>query len=234
MDSILGGFVKAFELITSLDRELLEILFMSFRVSGGALVIASILGVSTGALIALKRFPFRNTLISVLHACMGLPSVLVGLLLYLVLSRSGPLGFMALLYTPSAMTIAQVILAFPIIASLSYAAIVCVDPVIRLTAQTLGATPFQVTKAVVYEARFGIISASVAGFGRAVSEVGAVLIVGGNIAGFTRVMTTTIALETDKGNFALALAIGMILLLISVMLNIATFRIQRKTAGWWV
>jgi tungstate transport system permease protein len=229
MDSIWEGFAKAFALIVSLDQELLEILLMSLRVSGGALVIASLLGVAAGAVTALQRFPLRDTLVGVLHACMGLPSVLVGLLLYLLLSRSGPLGFLALLYTPSAMTIAQVILAFPIIASLSHAAIVGVDPIIRQTAQTLGATPVQVAAAVVHEARYGIMSAILAGFGRAISEVGAVLIVGGNIAGFTRVMTTTIALETDKGNFELALAIGIILLAVAMLLNIALYRIQRRT-----
>jgi tungstate transport system permease protein len=229
MDSIWEGFARAVALIWSLDGELLAILMMSLKVSGSALVIASVLGISMGTLTALRRFPFRDTLITVLHSCMGLPSVLVGLLLYLILSRSGPLGFMALLYTPSAMIIAQVILAFPIIASLSHSAVVSVDPLIRQTARTLGATPFQAAKAVVHEARFGIMSAMVAGFGRAISEVGAVLIVGGNIAGFTRVMTTTIALETDKGNFALALAIGIILLSVSVCINLAFYRIQRRT-----
>jgi tungstate transport system permease protein len=229
MDSIWEGFARAFALILSLNRELLDILLMSLRVSGSALVIASVFGISVGAVTALRRFPFRDTVIVVLHACMGLPSVLVGLLLYLILSRSGPLGFMALLYTPSAMIFAQVILAFPIIASLSHSAIISVDPLIKQTARTLGATPLQAAKAVVHEARFGIMSAAVAGFGRAISEVGAVLIVGGNIAGFTRVMTTTIALETDKGNFALALAIGIILLSVSVCINLAFYRIQRKT-----
>jgi tungstate transport system permease protein len=229
MDSIWEGFARAIALIWALDRELLEILLMSLRVSGSALVIASIFGISVGALTALGRFPFRDTIVAVLNACMGLPSVLVGLLLYLILSRSGPLGFLALLYTPHAMTLAQVILAFPIIASLSHSAIVGVDPVIRQTARTLGATPYQAAKAVVHEARYGIMSAAVAGFGRAISEVGAVLIVGGNIAGFTRVMTTTIALETDKGNFELALAIGIILLTVSICLNLALYRIQRRT-----
>lgn len=230
MNSILDGFVRAFSLIITLDPELLNILFMSLRVSGSALIIASVLGVSVGAVAGLRRFTCRDTLVTVLHALMGLPSVLVGLMLYLILSRSGPLGFMALLYAPPAMIIAQTVLAFPIIASLSHAAIVSVDPIIRQTAQTLGATPFQVTKAVVHEARFGIMSAAVAGFGRAISEVGAVLIVGGNIAGYTRVMTTTIAMETDKGNFELALAVGIILLAVSFCINLALYRIQRRTA----
>jgi tungstate transport system permease protein len=231
MDSILDGFIKAFSLITRLDQELFGILWMSFKVSGSALIIASVLGIAVGAITGLRRFAGRNALISVLHAFMGLPSVLVGLFLYLVLSRSGPLGFLALLYTPPAMILAQVVLAFPIIASLSHAAIVSVDPIIQQTAQTLGATRFQVTSAVLHEARFGIMSAAVAGFGRAISEVGAVLIVGGNIAGFTRVMTTTIALETDKGNFELAMAVGIILLAISICLNMALYHFQRKTAS---
>jgi tungstate transport system permease protein len=230
MDSICDGFVRAFYLIIALDPELLNILFMSLRVSGSALIIAAILGIAVGAVTALRRFPFRDSLIAVLHACMGLPSVLVGLLLYLMLSRSGPFGFMALLYTPLAMIIAQVILAFPIIASLSHSAITGVDPLIRQTARTLGATPLQETATVVREARFGIFSATVAGFGRAISEVGAVLLVGGNIAGFTRVMTTTIALETDKGNFELAMAIGIILLAVSITINIMLYRIQTFTA----
>jgi tungstate transport system permease protein len=230
MESIHEGFTKAFYLIIALDPELLTILFMSLRVSGSALIIAAILGIIVGAITALRTFRFRDSLISVLHACMGLPSVLVGLLLYLILSRSGPLGFLALLYTPSAMIIAQVVLAFPIIASLSHSAIAAVDPLIRQTARTLGATPLQETAAVVHEARFGIFSAAIAGFGRAISEVGAVLLVGGNIAGFTRVMTTTIALETDKGNFELAMAIGIVLLAVSLTINIALYRIQRRTA----
>jgi tungstate transport system permease protein len=230
MESIYEGFVKAFYLIIALDPELLDILFMSLRVSGSAIIIATILGIAVGAVTALKRFPLRDSLISVLHAFMGLPSVLVGLFLYLILSRSGPLGFMALLYTPSAMIMAQIILAFPIIASLSHSAISSVDPLIRQTARTLGATQLQETAAVLHEARFGLFSAAVAGFGRAISEVGAVLLVGGNIAGFTRVMTTTIALETDKGNFELAMAIGIILLAVSLSINIALYRIQRRTA----
>jgi tungstate transport system permease protein len=230
MESIQEGFIKAFYLIIALDPELLNILFMSLRVSGSALIIAAILGLIVGAITALRTFHFRDSLLSVLHACMGLPSVLVGLFLYLILSRSGPLGFLALLYTPSAMIIAQVVLAFPIIASLSHSAIAAVDPLIRQTARTLGATPLQETAAVVHEARFGIFSAAIAGFGRAISEVGAVLLVGGNIAGFTRVMTTTIALETDKGNFELAMAIGIILLAVSLTINIALYRIQRRTA----
>jgi len=159
---------------------------------------------------------------------MGLPPVVVGLFVYLLLSRSGPFGFMALLYTPIAMIIAQTILAFPIVTSLSHSAIISVDPIIKQASMTLGATPFQVALTIIREARYGIMSAIIAAFGRVMAEVGAILIVGGNIAGFTRVMTTTIALETDKGNFELALALGIILLSISLGINSALHLIQKK------
>ena len=159
---------------------------------------------------------------------MGLPPVVVGLFLYLILSRSGPLGFMGLLYTPWAMVLAQTILAFPIVASLCHAAIVGVNPLIREAARTLGATPIQVSIAVIREARFGILSGIIAALGRVLAEVGAILMVGGNIAGYTRVMTTTIALETDKGNFELALALGIILLSISLLINFALRLIQKR------
>ena len=144
-----------------------------------------------------------------------------------MLSRSGPLGFIGLLYTPAAMVVAQSILAFPIVASLSQAAIAGVDPIIRQAAVTLGATPFQESLAVVREARYAIVAGILAGLGRVMAEVGAIIIVGGNIAGYTRVMTTTIALETDKGNFELAIALGIILLAISFSITVALRFFQR-------
>jgi tungstate transport system permease protein len=210
------------------NPELLEIVFLSLKVSGIALVIATAGGLPLGALIGLKRFPGRGVIISLTNTFMGLPPVVAGLFLYLVLSRSGPMGFMGLLYTPSAMIMAQAILAFPIIVSLSHSAIVSVDPVIRQAALSLGATHLQVTAAVIQEARYGILSGIVAAFGRVMAEVGAILIVGGNIAGYTRVMTTTIALETDKGTFELALALGVVLLVISLVINTALHSIQKK------
>jgi tungstate transport system permease protein len=176
----------------------------------------------------LKKFPFRGVLISLMNTFMGLPPVVVGLFVYLILSRSGPLGFMGLLYSPSAMVIAQCILAFPIVASLSHAAILHVAPIIRQASMTLGATPFQVTLNIMREARYGIMSGVIAAFGRVMAEVGAILIVGGNIAGYTRVMTTTIALETDKGNFELAIALGIILLSLSLVINMFLYVIQKK------
>lgn len=228
MDSIIEGFRKALSLILSLDPELLSIIFLSLEVSGTALIIATVLGLPVGALTGLKRFPGRGFIISLLNTFMGLPPVVVGLFLYLLLSRRGPLGFMALLYTPSAMIIAQCILAFPIVAALSHSAIVKVEPLIKQASQTLGATPFQVTTAVVREARYGIMSGIIAALGRVMAEVGAILIVGGNIAGYTRVITTTIALETDKGNFELALALGIILLILSFIINLFLFIVQKR------
>jgi len=234
LSALTEAFGKAISLVLHLDRELLGIIALSLKVSGTALVFATLIGLPVSALLGFRKFPLRSLVISILNTFMGLPPVVVGLFVYLLLSRSGPLGFMSLLYTPSAMIIAQTILAFPIVASMSHAAIMGVDPVIGTAARTLGATPFQVTLTVLNEARYGIMAAVIAGLGRVMAEVGAILIVGGNIAGFTRVMTTTIALETDKGNFELALALGIILLLISLVINGLLHIVQRmgmKGAG---
>lgn len=232
MTSILESFSKALSLILAFDKDLLGIIFLSIKVSGTALVIATLIGLPLSALLAFKKVPLKGLLLSILNTFMGLPPVVVGLFVYLLLSRSGPLGFFSLLYTSSAMIIAQTILAFPIVASLSHSAIVGVDPIIRQASMTLGATPFQVSVTIIKEARYGIMSGVIAAFGRVMAEVGAILIVGGNIAGYTRVMTTTIALETDKGNFELALALGIILLSISMLINFVLHMIQKKgTAG---
>ncbi len=230
MHSISEGFIKAISLIFSLDAELLRIIFLSLKVSCIALLIATAAGLLLGTFMGLKRFPGRGFFIALSNTFMGLPPVVAGLFLYLILSRSGPMGFMGLLYTPSAMILAQTILALPIIASLSHSAIVNVDPIIRQASLSLGATHLQVTINIMKEARYGIMSGIIAGFGRVMAEVGAVLIVGGNIAGYTRVMTTTIALETDKGNFELAIALGLILLILSLTINMILHLIQRKGA----
>jgi tungstate transport system permease protein len=228
MQSILDGFAAAFRLIITLNPELLRIILLSLQVSGTALVLATLLGLPVGACLALRRVPFKGLALSLLNTGMGLPPVAAGLFLYLFLSRSGPLGFMGLLYTPAAMVLAQTLLAFPIVASLAHAALVGVDPVIRQAARTLGATPFQETLVVVREARFGILAGIIAGLGRVMAEVGAIIIVGGNIAGYTRVITTTIALETDKGEFELAIALGIILLSISLAITLALRFFQRR------
>jgi len=233
---LIEGFRRAFSLIFTLDPELLSIIFLSLGVSGTALVIATVLGLPIGALTGLRRFPGRGLIISLLNTFMGLPPVVVGLFLYLLLSRRGPLGFMVLLYTPSAMIIAQSILAFPIVAALSHAAIKKIEPLIKQASLTLGATPFQVMITIMKEARYGIMSGVIAALGRVMAEVGAILIVGGNIAGYTRVMTTAIVLETDRGDFELALALGIILLMLSFIINMFLYLIQKKgvveTARW--
>jgi tungstate transport system permease protein len=228
MTSIVESFSRAFSLILHLDAELLGIILLSLKVSGTALVVATLIGLPLSAFLGFRTFPLKGFAISVLNTFMGLPPVVVGLFVYLLLSRSGPLGFMALLYTPAAMIIAQTILAFPIVSSLCHSAIVSVDPIIRQASMTLGATPLQGSLTIIREARYGIMSAVIAAFGRVMAEVGAILIVGGNIAGFTRVMTTTIALETDKGNFELALALGIILLSISLAINSVLHVVQKK------
>lgn len=228
MHSVWGSFKNALFLIGNFDSELLGIIILSLEVSATALFIASALAIPLGVVTAFKHFYGRGFIVTLLQTFMGLPPVVVGLFLYILLSRSGPLGFMGLLYTPSAMVLAQTILAFPIIAALSNSAIVNVDPVIRQASITLGATPFQSAVTVVKEARYGILSGMIAGLGRTMAEVGAVLIVGGNIAGYTRVMTTTIAMETDKGNFELALALGIVLLCISFFLNLVFHAFQNK------
>lgn len=228
MAFITEGLGRALSLIIGLDRELLGVIFLSFKVSGIALIIASLAGVPAGAFMGLSPFPFKGAVISLTNTFMGLPPVVAGLFLYLLLSRSGPLGFMGLLYTPTAMITAQSVLAFPIVASLSHSAVVNVSPLVRQASLTLGATPFQAAVNIVEEARYGILSAIIAAFGRVMAEVGAILIVGGNIAGYTRVMTTTIALETDKGNFEFALALGIILLTLSLIINAALYIIQGK------
>jgi tungstate transport system permease protein len=228
MDLFLDGFTKAFSLILHLDAELLGIILLSLKISCLALCLAAVVGIPIGATLALKRLPLQGALISLLNTLMGLPPVVVGLFLYLLLSRSGPFGILGLLYTPTAMVIAQIILALPIVAALSHSAIIGIDPIIRQAAMTLGASSWQVTWTVIREARYGILSGVIAAFGRVMAEVGAILIVGGNIAGFTRVMTTAIALETDKGNFELALALGIMLLTLSLMINSLLHIIQRK------
>ena len=227
MHSILYGFIGAGKLILTINPELLSIILLSIQVSGSALVIATLLGLPLGAALAWRRVPLRGLVISLINTGMGLPPVVAGLFLYLFLSRSGPLGSLGLLYTPTAMVVVQAILACPIVASLSHAAIVRVDPVVRQAAITLGATPLQEVLTVIREARYGIMAGVMAGLGRVMAEVGAVIIVGGNIAGYTRVMTTTIALETDKGDFELAIALGIILLLISLGINLGLRFLQR-------
>lgn len=226
MESLIAGLAGSAILGVNLV-ELLGIIWLSLKVSVSALAIVTLVGLPLAAFLALKNFPLRGAVINLFNTFMGLPPVVVGLFLYLILSRRGLLGFMNLLYTPAAMVLAQTILAFPLVVSLSHAALVKVDPIIRQAAMTLGATSRQQAVTIIQEARYGILAGVMAGLGRATAEVGAVIMVGGNIAGYTRVMTTTIALETDKGNFALAMALGIILLAISLLINLALRAVQK-------
>ena len=203
-----------------LDPELLGIVARSLRVSVAAVTLAAIIGMPLGALLAVKRFPGRSFVVVVIDALMGLPPVVVGLAVYLLLSRSGPLGVLGILYTPTAMIAAQCILVLPIVTALTRQAVSEMWQEYREQLRSLGASDTRATLTILWDARFRLVTAYLAGFGRAIAEVGAVLIVGGNIDRVTRVMTTTIALETSKGDLPLALGLGGILLLIALAVNL--------------
>jgi len=207
--------------VFALDFELWNIVFLSLEVSLSAVLIASLLGLPLGAMIAVGRFPGRQAVIVVLNALMGLPPVVVGLLVYLLLSRAGPLGPLGLLFTPTAMVIAQTVLILPIIAALSRQALEDAWREYREQLRSLGAEGLRAALTLVWDARFALVTTVLAGLGRASAEVGAVMIVGGNIDGVTRVMTTAIALETSKGDLPLALGLGFVLLTIVLALNAA-------------
>ncbi|MFS4437958.1 ABC transporter permease [Paracoccaceae bacterium GXU_MW_L88] len=209
----------AWSLILSGDADLIEIILLSLRVSLSATALAVLIGVPLGACLAALRFPFRRTFIVLTNAMMGLPPVVVGLGLYLLLSRVGPLGTLGLLYTPTAMIIAQAVLVTPIVAALAREAIVSRAEEYEELFASLCLSKQRQIPTLIVEARPALYTAALAGFGRAIAEVGAVMIVGGNIDHATRVMTTTIALETSKGNLALALALGGILLLMALSVN---------------
>ena len=211
----------AIDLVLSGDPDLIEIVLLSLRVSLTATLVACLIGLPLGALVAIGRFPGRNMLLVMMNALMGLPPVVVGLLVYLHLSRAGPLGFLGLLYSPTAMIIAQTILITPIVAALSRQVIEDLHSEYADQFRSLCLTRMQMVGALLWDARYSLLTVGLAGFGRAVAEVGAVMIVGGNIDHLTRVMTTAIALETSKGDLALALGLGIILLVIALGVNAA-------------
>jgi tungstate transport system permease protein len=217
------AFVTALALLVALDPKLVEIVLLSLRVSLSAVGIAAILGFPLGAAIAVGRFPGRRTLIVFVNAFMGLPPVVVGLMVYLLLSRAGPLGALGILFTPSAMVIAQTVLILPIIAALSRQAIEDAWREYEEQLRSLGAGRASAALTLLWDTRFSLLTTVLAGFGRAAAEVGAVIIVGGNIDGVTRVMTTTIALETSKGDLPLALGLGIILIAIVVAVNAGAY-----------
>ena len=226
MSSLWGALVEAWRLVASLDPRLGDIVGLSLRVSLTAVAIASAIGLPLGALIAVSRFPARRTTIVLLNALMGLPPVVVGLLVYLLLSRAGPLGDLGLLFTPSAMVIAQAILITPIIAALTRQVVEDAWFEYREQLRSLGETRLGSVATLLWDLRFSLVTIVLAGFGRAAAEVGAVIIVGGNIDGVTRVMTTAIALETSKGDLPLALGLGVILVTIVVALNAAAYLVK--------
>jgi tungstate transport system permease protein len=217
----------AFDLILSGDRTLLAIVQLSLTVTVSATVLAALVAMPLGAAVALTRFPFRNVVIVVLNGLMGLPPVVVGLMVFLLLSRSGPLGEMGILFTPTAMTIAQAVLVAPIIAALTRQLIEDLWAEYRdeLTAMEVG--PIGRVQTLLWDARFSLVTILLAGFGRAAAEVGTVMIVGGNIDGFTRVMTTTIALETSKGNLSLAVGLGIVLIALILAVNALAWSIRQ-------
>jgi tungstate transport system permease protein len=221
MDTFSDSLSLAAGLVTHLDAKLTAIVELSLGVSLTATLLAACLGLPLGAAIAVGRFPGRQTLTVLLNALMGLPPVVVGLTVYLLLSRSGPFGTFGILFTPTAMVIAQTILIAPIIAALSRQIVADAWGEYREQLTSLGAGTFSATLTLLWDTRFSLATVLLAGFGRAVAEVGAVMIVGGNIDGVTRVMTTTIALETSKGDLPLALALGLVLISIVLLLNAA-------------
>ena len=227
MSQITDGVVEAFRLIFSLDPYLLQIVFLSLRVSVIAILIATLLGVPLGAFLGLKPEKRTRFVNKIVFTFMGMPPVVAGLIIYLILSRQGPLGVLGLLFTPSAMIIAQVFLATPIITGLTMVGIRAKGGEIEETARSLGAGSALAAWTVVRESRFAILGAIITGFSRVVSEVGAVMIVGGNIDGRTRVMTTAIVLETRKGNFEFAIGLGIILLMLSFIINSVLYNIQK-------
>ncbi|NPV28968.1 MAG: ABC transporter permease [Firmicutes bacterium] len=226
--SVIGeGIITALKMLITGDPEVLEITLRTFQVSGTATLISVLIGVPAGALLALNRFLGRGLVVSLVNFGMGLPPVVVGLITWLCLTRHGPLGFLGLLYTPAAMIIAQAIIASPIVAGFTVAALQSVNPKMHLQILALGANRLQFLWLLLREARLGLLAAVIAGFGGVISEVGASIMVGGNVKGLTRVLTTAIALEVSKGRFELAAALSVILLLLSFTITAVLTGIQQ-------
>jgi len=228
MDIIWEGIIQALGLILSGDPELTQVVLLSLAISGSATLMSIVIGVPYGTLLALGRFGGRSLLLGLVNTGMGMPPVVVGLVLSILLWRSGPLGSLSLLYTPGAMVLAQVIIATPIVAGVSMAAIAQLDPRLRLQMLGLGASRLQVLWVLFQEARLPLLTAVMAGFGGVISEVGSVIMVGGNIKGQTRVLTTAIVTETSRGNFGLAIALGLVLLLLAFGANLVLTLLQQR------
>jgi len=228
MDLIFQGLRRALTLLFSLDPEVLRVTLLSLQVSGTATLVAVLGGVTAGSALALSRFPGRNLVVGLVNASMGLPPVVVGLFVALMVWRSGPLGSLGIIYTPAAMIVAQAILALPIVTGISMAAVQQIPRGMRLQVLALGATRLQMVWVLVKEARLPLLAAVMAGFGGAISEVGASLMVGGNIKGQTRVLTTAIVMETSRGSFEAAIALGIILFLLTLAIALVLTRVQQR------
>lgn len=228
MDFLIDSLISAVFLLWSLDPELYFIIYVSLKVSLSSTLISSLVGIPTAFWVAMCEFKGKRAVITVLNTLMSLPTVVIGLFVYAFISRKGFLGLLDLLYTQTAMVIGQVILIFPIVTSLAIAAISRIDDRYKKTALTLGATPLQTAGVIFREARFGIIAAIIASFGRVIAEVGISMMLGGNAKGYTRTITTAMALEYDKGEFVLGVALGIVLLMISFSVNIFFNRLQGR------
>ena len=217
MEEIISGFIQAFQLIVSLNPELLEVTALSLFISLSATAIAALIAIPLGGVIHFREFAGKRVLITIIQTLYSVPTVIIGLLVFLIISRSGPFGFLGLLFTPGGMIIGQTVLIMPIMIGLTITALSGIDRNIRDTLISLGATELQSIARIVQEARFAILGAVILGFGRAISEVGVAMMIGGNIRGATRVLTTSIALETGMGNFGLSIALGIVLLAIALV-----------------
>ena len=228
MEYIVEGIWQALRLIFSLDSEIFSIVLLSLKVSTIATFLSSLAGVPVGFIIGTSEFRGKKLLVTIFNTLMAFPTVVVGLLVYSFISRQGPLGPMGLLFTPQAMVVGQLILATPIIVALTISATQGVDRRVKLTAMTLGAGPLRTATAILSEVRFALMAAVIAGFGRVIAEVGCAMMVGGNIRGYTRTMTTAIALETAKGEFGFGIALGLILLVVAFSVNILLHWLQLR------
>ncbi len=233
MELIWHGILKAFELLVSGDAEVWEITWLSVKISGAATLVSLLLGIPLGIGLALLRFPGRDLVAALINTGMGLPPVVVGLFISILLWRSGPLGFLDLIYTPQAMILAQVVIAFPIVAGLTMATFQTLDPNLALQLLGIGASKRQMVWLLCKEARLPLLAAVMAGFGGVISEVGASMMVGGNIRGQTRVLTTATVLETGRGDFDVAIALGFILLTVCFALNYFLTHIQQRGRTKW-
>ncbi len=228
MDLIWDGIVKAFWLLASGDPEVVRVTLLSLQVSGSATLLSLILGVPVGTALALSRFPGRGVVVSLVNTGMGMPPVVVGLFVTIFLWRNGPLGFFHLLFTPAAMVIAQTVIAAPMVTGITVAAIGSLNPKLRLQILSLGATRWQMLWLLMREARLPLLAAVMAGFGAVISEVGASMMVGGNIMGQTRVLTTATVMESSKGNFDVAIALSVILMIMVYLVNLLLTYVQQR------